>query len=101
LGGITRNSVIKLAQSWNIAVEERPISISEVIEASQNGTLRESFATGTAAVISPVGERVYNDAPYPLNGGETGPLSIRLFKELQAIQYGRAADPFGWRVKVG
>jgi branched-chain amino acid aminotransferase len=101
LGGITRNSVIKLAQSWNIAVEERPISISEVIEASQNGTLRESFATGTAAVISPVGELVYNDAPYPLNGGETGPLSIRLFKELQAIQYGRAADPFGWRVKVG
>ena len=82
-------------------MEDRPISIDEVIEASQNGSLKESFATGTAAVISPVGELVYNDASYPLNGGETGPLSIRLFEELQAIQYGRTEDPFGWTVKVG
>jgi len=101
LGGITRNSVIKLAQNWGIAVEERPISIDEVVEASQDGTLKESFATGTAAVISPVGELVYNDTPYPLNEGKTGPLSLRLFEELQAIQYGRAVDPFGWTVKVG
>ena len=101
LGGITRNSVIKLVRSWDIEVEERPISIDEVIEASQNGSLKESFATGTAAVISPVGELFYNDAPYLINNGETGDLSIRLFKDLQAIQYGHKDDPHNWRVRVG
>jgi branched-chain amino acid aminotransferase len=100
LGGITRNSVIKLAQSWNIDVEERPIAIEEVIEASQDGSLQESFATGTAAVISPVGELLYGDVSHPINNGETGPLSIRLYEELQAIQYGHRKDPFSWRVKV-
>ncbi len=101
LGGITRNSVIRLAESWDIQVEERPISIDEVIAASQDGRLKESFATGTAAVISPVGELVYNDVSYPLNNAETGPLSIRLFEELQLIQYGRTEDPFGWTERVG
>ncbi len=101
LGGITRNSVIKLVESWDIEVQERPISIDEVIEASKSGSLKESFATGTAAVISPVGELIYDDVSYLINSGETGPLSARLFKELQAIQYGRAADSFGWTVKVG
>ena len=101
LGGITRNSVIQLAQSWDIEVEERPVAIDEVIEASQSGRLKESFATGTAAVISPVGELFYEEHSYPINKGETGPLSVRLFEELQAIQYGRTEDPFGWRVKVG
>lgn len=100
LGGITRNSVIQLMQSWNIEVEERPISIDEVIAASQDGTLKESFATGTAAVISPVGELLYNDASYPINNGETGELSTRIFEELQAIQFGRAEDPLGWTVSV-
>ena len=101
LGGITRNSVIQLARSWDIEVEERPIAIDEVIEASQNGSLHESFATGTAAVISPVGELLYGDISYPINKGETGPLSIRLYEELQAIQYGHREDQFNWRVKVG
>jgi branched-chain amino acid aminotransferase len=101
LGGITRNSVIKLAQSWDIEAEERPVAIDEVIEASKNGSLQESFATGTAAVISPVGELMYGDRSYPINNGETGPLSIRLYEELQAIQYGHREDQYGWRVKVG
>ena len=101
LGGITRNSVIRLAQNWDIEVEERPISIDEVIEASDSGALQESFATGTAAVISPVGELLYEDVSYPINDGQTGPLSARLFKELQAIQYGHTEDSFGWTVKVG
>lgn len=101
LGGITRNSVLKLADSWGVEVEERPVSIDEVIDASQSGSLAESFATGTAAVISPVGELLYNDATYPINKGKAGPLSTRLFEELQAIQYGRMEDPFSWTVKVG
>ena len=101
LGGITRNSVIKLAQSWDIKVEERPIAIDEVIEASQSGALQESFATGTAAVISPVGELLYEDVSYPINNRETGPLATKLYEELQAIQYGHRKDSLGWRVKVG
>lgn len=101
LGGITRDSVIKLAQSWDVEVEERPVAIDEVLEASQSGTLQESFATGTAAVISPVGELLYQDVSYQINKGETGPLAVRLYEELQAIQYGRKKDPFGWRVTVG
>ncbi len=100
LGGITRDSVIQLVRSWGIEVEERPIAIDEVIEAAQNGSLKESFATGTAAVISPVGELLLNQVSYPINKGEAGPLAIRLFAELQAIQYGRSKDPFGWRVSV-
>ena len=82
-------------------MEERPVAIDEVIEASQSGSLQESFATGTAAVISPVGELLYGDTSYPINKGETGPLSIRLYEELQAIQYGHRKDQFNWRVKVG
>lgn len=101
LGGITRDSVIQLMRSWDIEVEERPISIDEVITASQDGSLKESFATGTAAVISPIGELFYHDASYLINNGETGELAARIFDELQAIQFGRADDPFGWTVRVG
>lgn len=100
LGGITRDSVIKLVRSWDIEVVERPISIDEVLEASRNGSLKESFATGTAAVISPVGELFYSDVSYPINNGETGALAKRLFEDLQGIQFGRKEDPFNWTVRV-
>ncbi|MCG6929112.1 MAG: branched-chain amino acid aminotransferase [Desulfofustis sp.] len=100
LGGITRDSVIQLLRSWDIAVEERQISIDEVIAASQDGSLKESFATGTAAVISPVGELFYDDVSHLVNNGQTGPLSVRIFEELQAIQFGRTEDRFGWTVTV-
>ncbi|MDX9895201.1 MAG: branched-chain amino acid aminotransferase [Desulfofustis sp.] len=101
LGGITRDSVIKLAQSWGMTVQERPIAIDEVLAASRDGRLKEAFATGTAAVISPVGELFCDETSYPINGGSAGPLAERLFAELQAIQYGRGEDPFSWRVRVG
>ena len=101
LGGITRNSVIKLAQSYGVKVEERPVTIHEVIAASQDGSLKESFATGTAAVISPVGELFYNDTVYAINNGKTGPLAAKFFEKLQAIQYGHSDDLYNWTVKVG
>lgn len=101
LGGITRDSVIRLAKSYGIDVEERPITIDEVIAASRDDSLKESFATGTAAVISPIGELFYGNTPYSINNGETGPLSTRLFDELQAIQNGTMEDPFKWTVRVG
>ncbi|MDF1578227.1 MAG: branched-chain amino acid aminotransferase [Desulfobulbales bacterium] len=100
LPGITRDSVIKLARSWGIKVTERPITINEVIAALEDGSLAEIFASGTAAVISPVGALNYKDREYPVNGETTGPLAQRLFDELQGIQYGERRDHFGWRVPV-
>lgn len=101
LGGLTRDSVIKLATDWDINVVERQISIDEVVEASKAGTLKEAFGTGTAAVISPVGELLYKGEEVVINNSETGELSKRLFDELQAIQNGAKADPHKWISRVG
>ncbi|CAG34921.1 branched-chain amino acid aminotransferase [Desulfotalea psychrophila] len=101
LGGITRDSILKLARSWGLNVSERKITIEEVLRASEDGTLLESFGTGTAAVISPVGEIVYKDKSYIINAGKAGELSQRLYAELQGIQYGELEDPFKWVERVG
>lgn len=101
LGGITRDSVIKLAESWGMNVVQRRISIDEVIEANKNGSLTEIFGTGTAAVISPVGEMMYKDEVHSINSGMIGELSKKIFSTLQAIQYGESEDPFNWVVRIG
>jgi len=72
-----------------------------VVAAHNNGGLQEIFGTGTAAVISPVGELSYKGAEYVINNGQTGALSQRLFDELLAIQNGEKEDPFQWMVRVG
>lgn len=100
LPGITRKSVIEMLRSWGMKVSERRISIDEVAEAYKNGQLKEAFGTGTAAVISPVGELKNGDLVMTINDGKIGPVSQRLYDTLTAIQWGRAEDPFGWRVKV-
>lgn len=96
LPGITRDSVIKLARHWGIDVTERKISIDEVIDASTNGTLQEVFGSGTAAVISPVGELKYGDKILTIGNGEVGPIAKKMFDAITAIQYGKTEDPFGW-----
>lgn len=101
LPGITRDSVIQLAREWGVKVVERLITIDEVMEASSNGTLTEAFGTGTAAVISPVGELCYQGKQYVISGGKIGVLSQRMFDELQAIQSGQQQDPFKWITRVG
>jgi branched-chain amino acid aminotransferase len=100
LPGITRDSVIKLARHLKIKVEERPITIHEVIESSKNGKLKEAFASGTAAIVSPVGQIHYSGKDYSINNGKTGPLAEKLYNEILQIQYGLKEDPFGWRVKI-
>ncbi|ANY68958.1 branched chain amino acid aminotransferase [Paenibacillus sp. BIHB 4019] len=100
LDGITRKSIIELLKSWNIPVEERKLSIDELVEAYHNDTLEEAFGTGTAAVISPIGELHYLDEQLLLRGGETGPLSRKLYETLTGIQTGVIADPFGWTVEL-
>ncbi|MEW6594523.1 MAG: branched-chain amino acid aminotransferase [Thermodesulfobacteriota bacterium] len=96
LPGITRDSVLRLLRDWGHRVVERPVAIEEVVATSASGSLKEAFGTGTAAVISPVGALHYKGQDCLINNGETGSLSRRLFDELQAIQYGRARDPYGW-----
>ncbi len=100
LPGVTRDSVIQLLKSWNIPVSERKLSIQEVYEASQQGTLEEVFGTGTAAVISPVGEMNWDNKIFDINGGKIGELSQKIYDTVTGIQTGELTDPFGWIVKV-
>ncbi|CAM3598611.1 branched-chain amino acid aminotransferase [Marinicrinis lubricantis] len=98
LDGITRNSVLHLLRAWNIPVEERTISIDEIVEAAKNGQLEEAFGTGTAAVISPIGELNYHGEKLIIHEGQTGELSTKLYDTVTGIQNGVLADPFGWMV---
>ena len=100
LPGVTRNTVIHLAENWGIKMTERPITIEEVVKTVRDGGLKEMFATGTAAVISPVGEIGFQGQVIPVADGKTGPLAQRLYEEITAIQYGYKPDPFGWVVKI-
>lgn len=97
LAGITRDSVLKIAQSKGIPVEERYITVDEVVDASRSGALQEAFGTGTAAVVSPIGEFCYKDEIIPVGDGE---LAREFYDILTGIQYGRRDDPFGWTEKV-
>ena len=101
LPGITRNSVIELCKKWGYTVEERKISVDELIEAQKNGKLEEVFGTGTAAVISPVGKLRYMDDVMTIGDGQTGPVSLKLYETITGIQLGKLPDEMGWRVKVG
>ena len=100
LPGITRNSVLQLCRSWGMDVEERKISVDELLEAQKTGKLEECFGTGTAAVISPVGKLRYKDDVMEIGGGQIGPVSQKIYDTVTGIQLGKLDDPFGWRVTV-
>ena len=100
LPGITRNSVLELCRSWGMEVEERKVSVEELLQAQKEGKLEECFGSGTAAVISPVGKLRYKDEVMTIGGGAIGPVSQKLYDTVTGIQLGRLEDPFGWRVVV-
>ncbi len=100
LPGVTRRSAIELLRSEGYTVTERRISIDEVWEAHENGKLEEMFGTGTAAVVSPVGELYWGDKKMTINNFEIGEVSGKLYKELTGIQWGRIEDKFGWTVEI-
>ncbi|MDQ0213967.1 branched-chain amino acid aminotransferase [Oikeobacillus pervagus] len=100
LPGVTRDSIIALLKYWNIPVSERRISIDEVMDAYRDGQLQEAFGTGTAAVISPIGELLWNNEKMIVNGGKTGELSKKLYDTLTGIQKGDLEDPFGWVTEI-
>lgn len=100
LAGITRMSCIELLKKRGFEVEERPLSIDEIIEAHKSGKLEESFGTGTAAVISPIGLLRYRDEEFVINNSEIGEVTSMLYDTLTGIQFGKLDDEFGWTVEV-
>lgn len=100
LAGVTRDSVLTIARSWGMKVSERRISMDEVVSAHASGELKEIFGTGTAAVISPVGELTYREKKMAINESKIGELALQLCNEISDIQYGVKPDRFGWILKV-
>ncbi|MEH6985891.1 branched-chain amino acid aminotransferase, partial [Priestia megaterium] len=100
LEGITRKSIIELLKHWDMPVTERRISMEEIKQAYSEGKLEEAFGTGTAAVISPIGELFWNNEKMVINDGNTGEVSQKLYDTLTGIQNGTVEDPFGWAVEV-
>lgn len=96
LPGVTRRSVTALANEWGYNVEERKISIDELFEASEKGTLKEVFGSGTAAVISPVGLIHHKGSTINIGSGSIGDFAKRLYDEITGIQYGKIEDKHGW-----
>ncbi len=99
LDGITRKSIIRLAEDAGIKVEVRKITVSEVIEAAKNSSLKEMFGAGTAAVISPIATFGYKGVDYDLPELSDS-YAHSLKKKITDIQYNKAEDKFGWTVKV-
>jgi branched-chain amino acid aminotransferase len=100
LGGITRKTVIEQAANWGYPVIERGISIKEVYQAYNDGVLEEVFGTGTAAVISPVGELSWKGNRIIINDNQTGLLTQRLFQYIMDVQYGKKSDISKWNIEV-
>lgn len=99
LDGITRKSILKIAEDEGIKTEVRKITVSEVMEAARNGNLKEMFGAGTAAVISPISGFGYKNEDFDLPELEN-PYALRLKKRITDIQTNKAEDKFGWRVQV-
>ena len=95
LPGITRMSVMELAQDMGLKVTERKIAFSEIIEAHNNGKLQECFGTGTAAIISPVGQLTFKEQNIVINNNNIGPVSQKLYDTILNIQLSEKQDPKG------
>jgi branched-chain amino acid aminotransferase len=100
LAGVTRDTSLALLRSWGVRVAERRITIDEVVAAADRGTLQEVWATGTAAVISPVGELAYKGRRIVVNQGKIGATAQKLYDTIVALQYGEMPDPHGWTLVV-
>ncbi|HIP49738.1 MAG TPA: branched-chain amino acid aminotransferase [Lutibacter sp.] len=100
LDGVTRKSVLDIAKHLGMQVEVRKITVSEVVEAAKDGSLKEIFGAGTAVVISPVKSFSYQGIDYPIEKQKNS-YAIKLKEYITDIQYNKIDDPFGWRYKVG
>lgn len=96
LPGITRDSVLQLAKSWDVNVEERKVTVKEVVDALQNGTMKEAFGAGTAATIAHIATIGFEGKNYDLPPVESRTLSNKIYAELEGIKHGTKPDGFGW-----
>ena len=100
LPGITRQSIMALAEEEGLTVQESPYSIHQWREDAKSGKLREVLACGTAAVVTPVGEVVSREGSFTVGNGQSGEMALKLRKKLTDIQRGHASDGHGWIVKI-
>ncbi len=100
LPGVTRKSCIQLLKDKGIPVEERLLSVDELMEAAENGHLEEAWGCGTAAVVSPIGQLSYGDNNHIVNHFKIGEVTQYLYDTLTGIQWGKLPDTHGWTVKV-
>lgn len=100
LPGVTRKSCIQLLSDMGIPVEERLLSVDELISAAESGKLEEAWGCGTAAVVSPIGQLSYAGGDHIVNGGRIGQTTQALYDTLTGIQWGRRPDPYAWTVRV-
>jgi branched-chain amino acid aminotransferase len=100
LKGVTRDTVLTLARDWGYTVEERRVSIAEVLEGAKNGKLTDAFGAGTAATIAPIGQIEHDGNLYTLPDPSEREFSIKVLKTLDEIRYGVSADPYGWNYMV-
>ncbi|MBR6352245.1 MAG: aminotransferase class IV, partial [Firmicutes bacterium] len=100
LPGVTRDSIIVMLKDMGYEVEERLLSMEELAQACDDGSLEEAWGTGTAAVVSPIGELRYYGRSYIINNNQIGELSQKLYDELTGIQWGDRPDRFGWTMKL-
>jgi len=98
LPGVTRMSVLELAREMGLKVTERKIPFQEIIEAHKNGSLKECFGTGTAAIISPVGQLTYKGENYIINDSQIGPISQKMYDTILNIHYCDKPDEKGWNI---
>ena len=96
LDGVTRRSILALVKDLGVEVEERALSIDEIFDTIASGRMTEAFGTGTAAVVSPVGQFTYRQRTATLGNGQVGPFTLKLYEMLTGIQYGRLPDTHGW-----
>ena len=100
LPGITRKSCLELLRDWGVPVEERRITAEELFDAAESGRLEEAWGSGTAAVVSPIGELAWGSRRAVVNGGKIGETTQKLYDTLTGIQWGTLPDPHGWVVKL-
>ncbi len=100
LPGITRKSCLEVLKSEGYNANERLLSVDELIDACENGTLEEAWGCGTAAVVSPIGELAYKGKKYTVNGGKIGEVTQHLYDTLTGIQWGNKEDKFGWTLRI-
>ncbi|MCB0820143.1 MAG: aminotransferase class IV, partial [Bacteroidetes bacterium] len=100
LAGITRDSVIELARHWGMLVQERDVSVNEIVSAFKEGKLQEAFGTGTAANITPISVIGHDGKDYEVPEPTHDSFGSRALKFLTDVKKGRTADPFGWIQKL-